>query len=383
MELKYFIYLIVTTSNAVSEGFFPCKDCLPVSVSSAPGVGFGLSFSSGTVAAHLYNGTVLNLALINATQDYYELMARRVALPEASPLAKWNKWKRSLNKKFGKPATRDVGILAEMLISLREATASALNTTLDRVAISHPPIPGLAAYDLSDALEYASLRPWVAPDAELPWPEVLWPFLSAGMYIEELTEAHAVMGALGIGLCENYKNLFDCQKEQQFFPVEKVMVTGLSEADLRAEVIGARAPFDALENDRIERLVDLEAGLNACGTFDSDKIYWDHVGGRLRNLLDKLPAKVTLTRVMLVGENSTHPAFLERLRDALESSGYSQDRMLITKGEANDAIDPTFSSARGAAQYARWRQEAPMGCLEPIECLDETRAGHEKKIELK
>ncbi|KAM0550761.1 hypothetical protein ACHAPJ_008826 [Fusarium lateritium] len=270
-----------------------------------------------------------------------------------------------------------------MLVSLREVTASALNVTLSRVAISHPPIPGLAAYDLSDALEYASLQPWVAPDAELPWPEVPWPFLSAGKYIEELTDAHAVMGAHGIGLCENYKNLFECQKEQQFFPVEKVMVVGLTKVDLRAEVIGERAPFDAFENSVIERLVDLEAGLNACGTFDLDKVYWDHVGGRLRNLLDKLPAKFTLTRVMLVGENSTHPAFLDTLRDALESSGYGHDLMLIAKGEAHDAIDPTFSSARGAAQYARWRQEAPIGCLEPTECRDEGRVGHEKKIELR
>ncbi|KAF9760967.1 hypothetical protein IL306_004035 [Fusarium sp. DS 682] len=311
-------------------------------------------------------------------------MAQLVSLPEAPPLTRWNKWKRSLNKKLGKPATEDVGTLAEMLVCLGDAVGGALNISLDRVAVTYPPIPGLATYDLSDALEYAGLRPWIAPNGELPRPEVEWPFSSSGLYIEKLSEAHAVMAAHGLGLCENYKNLFDCQEEEEFLPLEKVMVVGLTKVDLRAEVIMARAPLDYFSNKVLDRFVDLDAGLGACGNFDSDRAYWDHVADRLKNLLGKQPTKDPLTQVMLVGENSTHPIFLAALWDAMEHSGYGDDSMLVVKGGGDDMISPLFASARGAAQYARWRQEAPIGCQEWIDCQDgQRREEDNRRVELR
>lgn len=35
--------------------------------------------------------------------------------------------------------------------------------------------------------------------------------------------------------------------------------------------------------------------------------------------------------------------------------------------------DPVFEGARGAAHYARWRQESHFGCLERPECEDERK----------
>lgn len=320
-------------------------------------------------------------------------MARLVDSPKAPPLSRWSKWRRSINKKFGRPATPDVATLAEMIASLRDAASTALapSSPLDRVVITTPPIIGLADYDLIDALEYASLRPWVCFDfcEELPYADPGFPFGPGVGYPEEVTEAHAVMAAHGVGLCENYDNLDLCFDEEQSMPLEKVMVVGLTEIDLRAEVIKTQGSFPMFP-DGVDRVVDLTVGLNARDGFLSEKAFWAYIGGRLKMLVSRLPGK--LTRVWLVGENSTHPAFLDSLREAIEGSGHGYDagqgvndseRGLTIGG----TINPTFSSARGAAQYARWRQEAPLGCYESRECKDERRGkGHdarEKKVELR
>ncbi|KAM5375293.1 hypothetical protein ACJZ2D_006122 [Fusarium nematophilum] len=311
MKLQYLITFFILGVDA-SDVFPSCKDCVPLSVYTAPGLGFGLSFSSGTAAAHLHNGTVLDLALVRATPE-------------------------SINKKLGRPATPDVGTLAEMFASLRDAATTALapSSPLDRVAVTTPPMPGLADYDLVDALEYA-----------------------------KLTEAHAVMAAHGLGLCENYDNMDLCTEEELLMPLEKVMVVGLTEMDLRAEVMKAQGPF-SMFSDVIDRFVYLEAGLNARDGFQSEEAFWAYAGSRLKMLVSRLPMK--LTRVWLVGENSTHPAFLGALREAMEGSGHGyvfggvRDEQVLVRGEA---ISPTFSSARSAVQYARWRQQAPLGCYE-------------------
>ncbi|WAO86190.1 Hypothetical protein NCS54_00345200 [Fusarium falciforme] len=320
-------------------------------------------------------------------------MARLVDSPEAPPLNRWSKWHRSINKKLGRPATPDVGTLAEMFTSLRDAATAALtpSSPLDRVVVTTPPIPGLADYDLIDALEYASLRPWVCSDfcEELPYADPGFPFGPGVGYPEELTEAHAVMAAHGLGLCENYDNLDLCFDEEQSMPLEKVMVVGLTEMDLRGEVIKTQGSFPMFP-DGVDRFVDLTVGLNARDGFLSEEAFRAYIGGRLKMLVSRLPVK--LTRVWLVGENSTHPAFLGALREAIEGSGHGyvfgrggiDGEGLLEKG---GAISPTFSSARGAAQYARWRQQAPLGCYESRECEDERKGdghdGREVKVELR
>lgn len=320
-----------------------------------------------TTAAHLYNGTVADIALVAASPDYVALMTRLVTSPKPSPLRKWNKWHRSINKKLGWPATTEVGILAGMLASLRDATNNALASPLDRVAVTHPPIPGLTEYDLSDALEHVGLRPWLA--SHLPRPKIGWPPLpEAGLYPEQLTEGRAVFAAHKRGLCEKYQNLWDCKEEEDQMKLEAVMVVGFTKGDLRAEVVRLRAPFDWNQGIE-ERLVDFSAGLDAIDNFESHTAYWAHVRNRLQTLLLKLP--IRLTMVLLAGEKATHTGFLISLRDALMESEYvlgDNEGQVLVIGDEGGVIDPVFASARGAAQYARWRQEAPIGCEEPQDC---------------
>ncbi|KXX75399.1 hypothetical protein MMYC01_208133 [Madurella mycetomatis] len=289
-------------------------------------------------------------------------MARLVNSPKPPPLTYWEKWRRSMNKKLGRPATPDVGTLAGMLMILRDTVSRALASPLDSIAVSHPPISGLAAYDLSDALEHAGLQSWLTSEPA-----------EAGLYPARLTEAHAVFAAYGQGLCNNYKDLFECWEEEERMVHHTVLLVGFTRRDLRAEVVSLRAPFE-WDQGVVEMFVDLGAGLDGMGNFESAVAFWAHV----RDRLTAIARRARLTRVMFVGENVTDPMFIDVLKDALARSGYTvgggviQDEAhILVVPASDDMVDPQFASARGAAQYARWRQEAPFGCRERRECEEE------------
>ncbi|KPM37523.1 hypothetical protein AK830_g9048 [Neonectria ditissima] len=261
-----------------------------------------------------------------------------------------------------------------MLISLRNVTSVTIATPLDLVSVSHPPISGLTEYDLPDALEHAGLRPWLS--SELPQPKVGWPPLpEAGMYPTHLTEGHAVFAAHKHGLCENYKNLFDCWDEEEKMPLEMALVAGFTKSDLRAEVMRIEAPFDWFQSV-LDSFVDLAAGLDAIGKFGSEEAFWEHVRNRLAEVVKRLPSRLTM--VLLTGETATHPRFLGALRDAL---GNEVEAALVADGEGGD-INSAFANARGSAQYSRWRQEAPVGSEEPKTCSVERGRHREAKLEL-
>jgi hypothetical protein len=98
--------------------------------------------------------------------------------------------------------------------------------------------------------------------------------------------------------------------------------------------------------------------------------------------------------VLLLGENAAMPEFLTVLRDAL--SGVSITTTTMTRGEGRDdetqvsidaegrrvvrarleaLADPLWAAARGAALYARLRQEIPWDCMEPRECKNSVEVG--------
>ncbi|CAG7559029.1 unnamed protein product [Fusarium equiseti] len=314
-------------SSDYFEPFPTCADCLPTSIYEAPGIGFSLSLSTGTAAVHFYNNTVKNIASVPASSEYAALMKRLAVSPPPPPLSRWEKLQRSLNKNIGRPATPDVGIIATMLVSLRDATSIAVTSPLDRVAVSHPRIQGLAEADLWDALEYARLRPWVAVD--LSRPKVVLPLPAAGGYPRQLLESYAVFAAHG----------------------------------------------EPRKGDRT--FVDLELGL---ATAEKKSNFWARVTERLQGFCGTVQEGFRLDTVLLTGENATHPDFLRALRTALLGSGYMQREgdggkkvSFAHEMERSAAIDPIFASARGAAQYARWRQEAPIGCEEQDRCEEERR----------
>jgi len=64
-------------------------------------------------------------------------------------------------------------------------------------------------------------------------------------------------------------------------------------------------------------LVEEASGLSHLSEHDSPSTFWDHVRGQLQVLPGDRDAAPQITKVLLAGENATHPGFMQTLRDAL------------------------------------------------------------------
>ncbi|KAJ4303942.1 hypothetical protein N0V88_001543 [Collariella sp. IMI 366227] len=206
-----------------------CKNCLAIAVHDAPGIGFDLTTSYGTAVAHLYNGTIVDIAKVPASSDYQALISRlHNTAPPASP-SRLERLQRWWNKYRGLPATPEVGILASLLSSLKSTTSAALSTSpITHVAITHPPIPALfTSLNLADAFLHAGLQHNWLGDAR-------------GMQPKHISQSHATLAGNGMGLCESYTDLLRCWGEGAEMPERWVLYASLTRhvLDVRVEKMG-------------------------------------------------------------------------------------------------------------------------------------------------
>ncbi|KAJ5374166.1 hypothetical protein N7517_006172 [Penicillium concentricum] len=376
-SLAHFVCFVNANYNCLSRW---CDTCLPVKVHDAPGVGFDLTPSYGwvyhqTAAVHYYNGTVVEAAKVLGSPEYIELMARLATTSEPlldstlgftsellSRLAEyilprtsspWRDWWRRLNTKLGRPVKADdVQIISDLLQQLKISTENRIAQPLERVAVTDPGFHSLNSATISAALRMSNLRTWLGDSVHYPW---------------RLVEGDTVYAANGYGLCADYSESFHCTNEfdESYHPT--IFFVSYSRTLLYASIVEgataeALAPLTLVE----AQLVDYELGLDLLLEKDQDAL-WDH----LRSQLQILPREFgyPVTHVFLAGESVTHPRFLDIFRDAM--SKLSLESVNIKSG-----IDPTFAAARGAALYARRRQEVPGDCMERREC-EETRM-HER-----
>lgn len=133
-----------------------------------------------------------------ASEVYIETMAR-LSKSTAPPHDSWlERKKRSLNKYLGRPATVDVGTIAELLVGLKRATEAYLQIRLDKVVVSVPQFPALTREDLHDAIEFAGLSSWT--DLPMPYPQML-------------NSPNAAYAANGRGLCSQMDDIYRCMDE--------------------------------------------------------------------------------------------------------------------------------------------------------------------------
>ena len=128
--------------------------------------------------------------------------------------------------------------------------------------------------------------------------------------------------------------------------------------------------------------------------YDSPFAYWADVHDHLQTLPSTVAEQGRpISAVVLLGENTGIPEFLTLLRDALSGVGvttkammWDQDRdhetQVSADGEGKRMVrarleavaDPLWTAARGAALYARLRQEMPWNCIEATECKTNVEA---------
>jgi hypothetical protein len=131
--------LHIAPGVAYEDGWPECDTCLADSVREAAGVGFELTTSYAyvpnafrapwwpclltdwgrTASVRHYNGSTLDIALVPASKAYVELLTQLSQSMATPTLSKLQQLLRRLNKLLGRPATTNVGIISELLSSLR------------------------------------------------------------------------------------------------------------------------------------------------------------------------------------------------------------------------------------------------------------------------
>lgn len=288
----------------------------------------------------------------------YESIFSRFSLSDTTS---WGAWWRWLNKKLGRPikAHSDVEIISELLERLKVSTENEISQPLDRVAVATPGISSISSL-VNAALEDLNLSTWVG---DSPW------------YPRRLAEADAIYAANGFGLCSKYQDLWQCTDEFEdsldtsFFTIfysRHLLYTSITQT-ISGEAL-SRFNWDTVQ------LLDFELGLDRLlQTNGSHDALWS----RLRSKLLVLPREYpySLSHILLAGESATHPHFLATLKDALAEIMpiLPVDLQTNVPDHADSAtvskiVDPTFAASRGAALYARRRQEVQGHCTESPEC---------------
>lgn len=140
---------------------------------------------------------------------------------------------------------------------------------------------------------------------------------------------------------------------------------------------------NAFSNTADQHLIDFTAGLDSLESFPSTSAYWAHIQAQLRAVPESATGwgRRPITKLLLLGESASNPGFLTALKDALahiamlpmEANPYIGAAQPDVSVDVAVAVDPLYAAARGAALYARWRQEVPWDCTEHEGCEDERR----------
>ncbi|KAL8725072.1 MAG: hypothetical protein Q9166_007583 [cf. Caloplaca sp. 2 TL-2023] len=346
-----------------------CDSCLPPKVRKAPGVGFELTTSYGTSSVHHYNGSKSNIAHIPASPAYLDLLGDLSLSSKPPKPSTFQRYLRRLNKRLGRPATKDVDTLSELLSSLRAVTEARLGQNLDRVVVTTPQFPALTRGDLEDAIEYAGLRSWL--EYPLPYPTALY-------------APNAAYAANGHGLCKESENLYACleEAEEGELPLEQVYAVTFTDATLHTSVTRINYAFS---RDPDSHISAPELGLSHLDSYPSSSGYWAEVFKHLQLLPQKVADEGRpVSALVLLGENADMTVFRKILKDAMSGSqkltslldpkdidAIQSDTSSLAGTHIEGVANPLWAAAQGAAMYARWRQEVPWDCLESKTCKNE------------
>ena len=166
-----------------------------------------LTYSISSVSAvHRVDGSKENVAKVSASQAYIGLMRRlsNARKPKPSKIQDYIRW---INKKLGRAATSDVATLADLISDLKEATELTLAVPIDKVVFATPCFPALTKQGISDAAEHAGITSWLSPSFAYP---------------NRIGESNAIFAAYGNGICQDYKDLYECWDEEEHMERHRV-----------------------------------------------------------------------------------------------------------------------------------------------------------------
>lgn len=274
---------------------------------------------------------------------------------------------RLLKKGFGRPATPTTTILTDMVSGLKSQVESDLRDgrKVTTAVLSSPDQVKLSAEEISDALEHQGIRNLMDEPEE-------W---------EDLYASSAAYAGFGMGLCEHHTDPYVCEREDnQIYPSTRLLHLDFSPESLCATVKWIKSAKDSSVD---ESIVDPDLGLGKTLAFDAG--YWDAVRDRIRRLVQSFGLRIT--QVVLTGSSAHDQRFKDAVREALRDwTTVGALDVLDRQYHAGEPSMLLYATARGAAEFAKRRQEGPVSCVESKKCK-EIRRGIEqatltKKLEL-
>jgi hypothetical protein len=283
---------------------------------------------------------------------------------------------RWLNEKLKRPVeVDDIKIVSEMLWNLKLITEKHIRQDLNRVAITSPDIQTFSPEMINTALQELDLQTWAG---DCPW------------YPKRLIEADAVYAASGYGLYKRYHDLWQCTDEFEWNSSPTILFVSFTRHLLYISITipNRGEAFVRFANDEIQTL-DFELGLDSILEADNPDLAWARLRERITSFF--LSSEFRITDFSLAGEGTENPIFLANLKDALAGLSKLHTEPIIAPfglmgfNHGKEAMNLTFAAARGAASYARRRQEVQCDCSELEDCessRQKERSGGQVKLDL-
>lgn len=241
---------------------------------------------------------------------------------------------RAVRKRLGFPASKEVGLLSELIQQLRKKTEVKLGQSICSVVVSSSYNIALYGEDISDALKYADLEPLTDRSLQL-----------------QPHQLSAASGGAGLGLCEHYEDFETCKQEEQDLPYEQVLVISYTKDALEISLAAMKSAYQPFEPES-HHLIDWALGESSLDNYSRADAYWIVVRRRILELGYSEYPKKQITAVMLLGESAHNEEFQHNIIAALLE--FQDDLPVIHRA------DPLYLAARGAAEYAKRAKLQPL-----------------------
>ena len=214
---------------------------------------------------------------------------------------------------------------------------------MTHVIVTSPDGMCLTKWEMDDVLDYLHIKNLMAePDS--------------------LYSLSATFAGTGHGLCKEYTNLHRCEAEDHlYFPHKDVLNVDFSNQALRMTTMGVQT-YKAFGGG--EAVIDTDSGyVEGLNEEDMAELF-ERIREKMRTFVQSQRRKVT--SILLTGTRVSKSRFKETLRDALEDLVAIQAMREIDGSfpeELGVDMYTVFATAKGAAEVAKRRKEAPVRCL--------------------
>ncbi|KLJ06072.1 hypothetical protein EMPG_10516 [Blastomyces silverae] len=325
-----------------------CSTCLTPEEVHAVGIGFDLSSSYGTAVIRYHNGSLVNVAKVDAPQAYKSLMKR---LSESQRGALQSRFDRVWDElgPLGEPSQRrlqassddslDISALSVLIFELKAQTEALLGHSIRSVAISSPDYVQLSASEISQVIEPLGLKN-LASQHELSLSSSEYAGYSSGFLTIPTTVDH----------CEEIT-------EKR---TETILHLDYTETTLSGSISNLQ---DTTLHHTENVFSDWHLGLSKKPGFTEEEAYWDLLWRRITGHVQESDQKIT--KLIITGDAAvaSNSRFVKEARNALRKFVEPAALRVL-----DDNPDPVFMAAKGAAEFAKRTQENPRDCVESERC---------------